>query len=1071
MFKRFALFFLLALALFAQSPTATLVGTVHDASGAVVPGAKLEIRNEDTNRVKTLSTGAEGDFTVPDLAPGKYTVTAEHEGFHRLVQGGLILQVDQAARLDLVLQTGTISESVEVHADAPLLNTENATKGEVINVEEITDIPLDGRAVGDLAMLVPGVTPKGQGASEGSPYSINGARNDNTNFLIDGFNNQAMRAGAMQANPPIDSVQEFKMQTTGYPAEYGRLAGGVMSMLLKSGGNTPHGSVFEYVRNDAFDARNFFDSENPKLRRNQFGASLNGPVVIPHLYNGTNRTFFLFSWESYRQVTGQPQWSRVPTLLERQGDFSQTVGANGKLVTVKDPVSGGNFPGNVIPASRISPVAQKLLDYYPLPNRLGANNYAMTAGNQGSWDSFAMKVDQHVFANDLLTVRYLPRNSHSMNPFAGSDLGTFGNTSTGGNSLAGIGYTHMFSPVLIDEFRFGFSRSTSRQYGAHAGTNIAEQVGIPGTTTDPMLLGFPLFKITGEANLGDSASTPILFTVNVFNYSDTLTYVKGRHLLKFGGEVIRTQMFQPYTTNNRGTFNFNGKPTSVPVADFLLGFPNNTTRSVGSAPNYLFASNYGFFAQDDVKVTPNLTLNIGMRYEIAKPPIEKYGRLANFIPGLNKVVLSNPQTVPDLNQRVAAAGLADYVGLASDYGLPASLIYANYNNLAPRFGFAWRPLGSSHTVVRSGYGIYYAGNEWNPIRNDMANIFPLVVSQSFNRVATDPTLISLSNPFPDSRASLTGTTNVGSFDSHPASAYMQTWNFTLEQEIGHEMALQVAYEGSKGTHLGRSYNVNQPFRFPEYRQANGTFPKPYPVFNTITMYGFGSNSDYHALDVSIRRRLASGFFYRFSYVFGKALDDASAISASGMSDGSYSGAQDARNLSLEHGRSDSDIRHNFLMSFVYETPFHERFLKGWQLAGSGRISSGQPFTPTVSGAQLDLGEASRPDRIAFGSLPNPSPERWFDIGAFPLVPSGAYRFGTSGRNILDGPGDVLVNMALMRKFSVGEKRYFQFRCEVFNVSNHTNFNLPDKTVNTLPSGTITSAATPRTLQFALRFMF
>ncbi len=1071
MIYRLTSIYLLALALLAQSPSATLVGTVRDSSGAVIPGATIEIRNQGTNQVNKLNTGAEGDFTAPNLEPGKYILTVGHEGFRRLVQSGLELQVDQVARLNMTLETGVVSESVEVHADMPLLNTENATKGEVIASQEIAEIPLDGRSVGDLALLVPGVTPKGQGASEGSPYSVNGARNDNTNFLLDGFNNQAMRGGTMQANPPIDSVQEFKMQTTGYPAEFGRLAGGVMSMVLKSGGNQPHGSVFEYVRNDMFDARNFFDSDNNKLRRNQFGASLSGPVYIPRLYNGSNRTFFLFSWESYRQVIGQSQLSRVPTLLERQGDFSQTVDANGKAVTVKDPINGGTFAGNRIPLSRFSPVALKLLDYYPMPNRLGANNYGMTAPTPSSWDAFVVKIDQHLFANDLLTARYVPRRSRSSNPFAGSDVGTFGNTSNGNSALAGISYTRMFSAVLIDEFRFGYSRTKSRQFGAHAGQSIADQIGLPGTTTDPLLLGFPLFKITGEANLGDSGSTPILFNVNVYNYSNTLTYVKGRHLLKFGGEALRTQMFQPYTTNNRGTYNFNGKPTSVPMADFLLGLPNSTTRSVGSVPNYLFATNFGFFAQDDLRVSTNLTLNIGLRYEIAKPPTEKYGRLANFIPSLGKVILSNPQAVPDLDQRAAAAGLAGYVGVAPDYGLPASLIHTNYHDFAPRIGFAWRPNGGSTTVFRGGYGVYYAGNEWNPIRNDMANIYPLVVSQTFTRVTSNPGLLSLSNPFPDSLASLTGTTNVGSFESDHPSAYMQAWSFTVERDLGHEMALQIAYEGSKGTHLGRSYNVNQPFRSLQFQQPGGGFPKPYPMFNTITMYAFGSNSNYHALNVSVRRRLARGFFYRASYVFGKAIDDASAISSSGMSDGGYSGAQDARNLSLERGRGDSDIRHNVMLSFVYETPFHSLLLKGWQFAGSGRLRSGQPFTPAVSGAQMDQGEANRPDRIAFGTVPNPSPEQWFDIAAFPLVPAGSYRFGTSGRNILDGPGNVSVNIALMRKFQVREKSYFQFRWEVFNVSNHTNFDLPEKTVNTVTSSTITSAGAARTMQIALRFLF
>ncbi|MBI1899350.1 MAG: TonB-dependent receptor, partial [Acidobacteria bacterium] len=430
----------------AQTPTATLTGRVTDSSGASLPGAVIQVRNLNTNEARIGESSLEGDYTFAGLMPGTYEVTFESRGFKRARESVLELQIDQAARLDIALQPGDIIESVEVTAELPVLNSENAVKGDVITSQEIVEMPLDGRDFADLAFLVPGVSRRAQGGS-GSAFAINGARGDNTNFVIDGFNDRNIRGAGVQVRPPIDAMQEFKMQVSNYPAEYGQLAGGVMNMVLKTGGNAFHGAVFEFLRNDRLDARKFFDESKSKLRRNQFGGTLYGPLVIPRLYNGRNRTFFLLAWESYRQVLGATRLGRVPTALEREGDFSRTVDVSGQALYLRDPLTPGActaedrtacFPENRIPASRLHPVAAKLIPYYPLENRPSAvNNYLVNANDSDRWDNFAVKLDQR-FGNDNLSFRFLQRRNDLSNPFEGSDLGTFGILVSQAQTLTGF---------------------------------------------------------------------------------------------------------------------------------------------------------------------------------------------------------------------------------------------------------------------------------------------------------------------------------------------------------------------------------------------------------------------------------------------------------------------------------------------------------------------------------------------------------------------------------------------------------------------------------------------------------
>lgn len=1061
---------LMAVSLVAQTPTATLVGRIVDASHAAVAAATIRVRAVDTNEIRTAQSQMDGEYTVSSLSPGIYEVTIEKPGFKQLRESNLELQVEQTARLDVQLEVGMVSQSVEVKADVPLLNTETFTRGDVIAPAEITEMPLNGRDFNDLAFMVGGVQTAEQGG-KGSPYVVNGARADASNVVIDGFNDQNPRDAGAQARPPLDSLQEFKLQTSGYSAEYGRLAGGVVAMVLKSGGNQLHGALFEFLRNDLFDARNFFDAGKSKLRRNQFGASFTGPVEIPKLYNGHDRTFFLASWESFRGIAGSTNLGVIPSALERQANFSQSFDATGKLILVKDPLASGSctatvstacFPGNIIPASRISPIAQQLIQNYPLPNNIGANNYRANANSPDSWDSFLFKVDQRLTSKDNLAMRVLKRWESSGNPFSGSPLGTFGATTDTAQALYGLSETRIFTPTLINEFRMGLTRTTDAELSAHAGTNWAANYGIPGTTTDPSLEGFPKFSITGFETLGDSTTNPIRYVVNNFNWNNVLTWDHGRHTIKIGGDVLRVQYYQPTNSNFNGTFTFNGKMSGDGMADLLLGLMSSTSRKIGTVTNHIYSTNVGAFVQDDYKIHPNLTLNLGLRYEVQFMPYEKYGQMTNFVPAIGKVILAGASTVPTLSSILASTGLTGQVGMAADYGLPKSLVNTDYVNFAPRIGLAWRPFGNNRTVVRTGYGVFYTGMRLSAIRTDLTGGFPFSISQSFTGSTTN--LLTLANPFPAALAKVSGITTSNGFQTKPPSPYLASWNFTIERELGRGVAIETGYSASKGTHLGRKYDTNQELRTP------GLTTRPFPAWGDIEYYAFGSNSSYNAGTVTLRKRFEHGLFFRTNYTFGKSIDTQSGLNYAG--DGGYQGAQNSLDLNSERGRSDFDMRHVFSMNFAWQFPFRRNLVvRGWQLAGSGTVYSGQPFTPQLSGPSNDLAQATRPDRLANGAIPNPSPNMWFNVAAFSIVPDSAFRYGNSGRNILNGPGTTAINLSLSRFFEIGERGRVQFRWETFNTTNYSNLNLPADAIDKSNAGTITAAKAARVVQLGLRYQF
>lgn len=1065
----FAALLFACLAALSQTPSASVVGRVTDATGSVIPGVAVKVTNLDTNVTQQAATNAVGEFTVPYLNPGRYTLEAASAGFRTYRRAEFSLAVDQILRIDFPLEVGSATESITVSDAPPVLNTETGTRGEVTTQDEIKEIPLDGRNFSDLAYLTGGVIPKGDGG-DGS-YAVNGARADNAGFLLDGVNNTQRRNTNVMISPPIEAIQEFKMLTSGFSAEYGRYAGGMLTVVTKSGTNRLRGALYEFLRNDMWDAPGYFDVEKSKLRRNQFGATVGGPVYIPKIYDGRNRTFFMFTWDSLRLTDGKTQRGVVPAPEMLRGDFSKAVNASGKPIKLTDALNGTPFPNNQIPASRLDPIALKLAANYPQPNFTGGvQNYVAQGNATSSFNNFGIKVDHNFTAQDRITLGTFWRPNRSWDPVPNSrsPIALYGSANNTLDLLTYIRYLHTISPTMFLETSINFSRKTNNQVWPYsAGKNWAAESGFSGGTTNPVAAGPPYVTVSGYIPLGPAYDIPKIWSYNNYQYAGTLTWIKGRHSLKYGADFLRMQYFARNYGDNRGRINVLGRYTGYPLADFVLGWPDSARRQLDADGPYDLVSNYSGFVQDDFKVAPSLTLNVGLRYELMKPPKEKFGAMAMFLPDMGKVVVAGTGNLSqaEFDQRITSTGLSQYVVNASNVGLPATITKTDWTNFAPRFGFAWRVFGDTKTVLRGGYGIFYGSSSLYRM-DDYSGTYPFSITEVYNRVTNDPTVVTLSNPFPTARRSVTGTTNsFGQENPAPQSQYLQSWNLTVEREFAGGTVLEVAYAGSKGTHLQRRYDINQQGRSYELRNT-----RPYPGFNSIQIINDGSNSIYNSGQVTVRRRFSKQLFVRASYTYAKSLDESS--NTGGTIQYNFAQAQDSRNLALERGRSDFDIGHTFAASFIWTPALSRHWLaRDWQVSGTSTIYTGPPFTPRVANVNYSNGEATRPDRIRKGTLDNPTPEQWFDRTAFPVVPVGSYRFGNSGRNILDGPGQMVINTSLSRRIRLDERKALQFRMEAFNLPNHPNFYLPENNVDIISGGAITRVKNSRNLQMGLRLEF
>lgn len=1118
----------------AQGNSATVQGVVTDSSGAVIPDATVSIQALATNVSKVSKTNAEGVYVIPFLAPGQYTLLAEKQGFASTKQSDILLQVGDKMTLDLRLEIGTTSTQVEVNDAPPLVNTNSPSLGQVIENRRIIELPLNGREPFSLAALAPGVVPPPPGGfvhQGGAVPSINGASNFTSEVTLDGVPNTTPRnAGPnnfLIYTPSVDAVSEFKVETNSLSAEYGRFNGGVISVVMKSGTNDLHGTAYEFLRNSAFDANSWFNNRAGialgSLRRNQFGFTLGGPVVLPKIYDGHNRTFFFVDYEGFREVQLAPSTFTVPTARERAGDFSQTLNSAGRLMTIYDPstlrVENGKqvrspFPGNVIPVDRQSPVSLALAKYYPLPtnNRL-VGNLDASAGRRNTNDTGDARLDHNFSERHRLFGRYSIQYPFVGEPNYWNNIGNSTNPPLVQKRHAfTLQDTFTLSPTLILNINYGLTRMFGARTAWSEGFDVTS-IGFASNLRDAQQVrAIPPISISnysGIANGNQNYSTQLNHTV-----LGSLTKVAGKHTIKAGvdfrtyfiNQLQNPQASSPlsFSTNfTQGPDPFQASSTAGNgFATFLLGIPSG---SISIQPAIASKSAYNaYYVQDDWRVSSKLTLNLGLRYDINFPRLERYDRVSIF----------------DLNAASPIAGkVPGYPNLkgAMTYADSGNRAYTNtdLNNWGPRVGFAYQVLPK--TTLRGGYGIFY-GLPPTDASGPTGGFVDGFTGQTSIVTSLDGVtpIVGIANPYPNginapaSRDRLTASTQLGqavrSVDIGQATPYFQNWNFSVQQSTGANLLFEVAYAANKGTRLpfsaidlnalsaaqfGLGAVNNQLVDNPFYgiitdptsglsaRQVSrGQLIRPFPQYTSMTaVFPTIGSSIYHSLQARVEKRFSHGFTMLGSFTAGKLIDDNSQAAS-----GPTTGVQDQTNLRAERSLDPQDVSKRLVISGVWEVPvgrgkalgngmakWADFVIGGWQMNGIASFQTGLPL------AMSSIGVA-RPNRVAPAQdVSGPVQERltrYFDTSAY-AVPA-AFTYGNSSRTAPDlrSPGIANYDMSLFKNFAIVERLRAQFRFETFNTFNRTQFSAPGTQAGTTSFGVITSQQnTPRQLQLALKLIF
>lgn len=1057
---RFAICLVVIPVLSAQS-SGLLTGTVEDASGAVIPSARISAVQQDTSRrFETLADDA-GRFSFPRLPVGSYVIECQQQGFRRFLSPPIRLDADQTRQAQIVLQVGDTTESIQVGGAIGLVETVGATIRETVDEKRITELPLNGRNPLQLQLLVPGVVPSVGGANlaQNGTITMNGVRGTSNNYLLDGGDNNDPQISVAALVPNPDALEEFSILTNNYSAEYGRNAGGVINAVTKSGTNQLRGSLYEFVRNDAFDARNFFSLVQPKLRRNQFGASAGGPVTLPRLYRGKDRTFFFVSYEGLRERRASTFSNLVvPSALERQGDFSQSARKPA------DPLTRQPFPDNRIPATRLDPAAVKFLDIFiPLPNAPG-NAHIFNAPEELNSNHILARGDHSFTVNHRLSLRFFNDRSRQVNsaglPILRSDVRF--NTS---NSMAS--YSWILSPALLNTFQFTFGRTDLARgpLPVQGGLNY-EKLGVCAPSDTPNLATNWRGQVSGFWNMNQDNYVTI--DRKTAQWLDNASYTRGGHIMKFGGEYRHTRSDRETANLTDPQFTFDGRFAVNPFADFVLGLPSRMDQG-SLRVNAIRSHALALYFQDDWKVRQNFTLSLGLRYEPLLPFFDGRGQMSVFRPGAQSTIYRN-----------APVGLI-YVG---DPGIPRSGIANDWNNLGPRIGFAWSPFRRGKLSVRGGYGIFYDFPVMHQL-SSFANTQPFSVQVQVNqpRSFSDP-YGGTASPFPytpprtpEERRNFNFVLPVvvgESLDPNLGAAYMQQWNFNVQQETFQGIVMTAAYVGSKGTGFSVLRNVNAAVPGPGGSGANIEQRRPFlpGILGNISSYEPLGFSTYHALQLTLNRRFAKGYTILANYTYAKSIDNGSVDA--------FGGAQDHRNWRPEKALSDFDLRHRFVTSFLWEVPGPRKaaarwLLGGWQINGIFTLSSGRPFN-VVSGTDRAFTGAGtqRPNVVgnAFLDTHRSRDElirQYFNPAAFALPAAGA--FGSAGRNLLIGPGSYNLDSSLFRVFPVHERIRLQLRAEFFNALNHANLTDPIANISAPNVGRIQSASAPRILQFGLRMVY
>ena len=1053
----------LATGLWAQVIESSIGGVVTDASKAVVVGVAIEVTNTATGDVRRAETRSDGSYAVPSLTRGTYELQASAQGFQTQIITDIVLEMDQKARVDLTMQVGAVTETVTVVSTAILLNTERTEVAQLVEQKLVTELPLNGRNFLQLASISTGVVNSfGRGSTEADSFSGGrkdttmhvGARGDALSFLVDGVDVRMNTRGFTSLPLSIDSIAEFKVHKNLFSSEYGYGAA-IVSATTKSGTNEFHGTVFEFIRNDNLDARNFFEAGKNEFRQNQFGASAGGPIV-------NDKTFFFGNYEGLRIRQEQTFIAAVPTDAEKNGDYTASA------EPVIDPFSGNPFPNNVIPRDRISNWAKEMNQFIPSPNLTATGtglNLNTTDQFLRDFDQFMVKIDQRFSDSDLVSTRYIQHDDAQLNPRSHVKNTRFAAPIEAKNFS--FQYTRIFSPTLLNSFKFGYHHSLADTVNEECQPACdkfgLQNLGMPeGRTWLPStgILGF-----NGWGGIGFGFGE----TEDLFQFSDTLSIIRGKHNMSTGVDIRHITTDISTFESTSGRLFFEGTFTGNPMADYVLGIPREFNSTVGTNVAKFSFPGYAFFFQDDIKLHPRLTLNLGIRYEWRPPVDEERNHQQRF--DWQTGILRIGRSFSDF----PGVDIPEPPWIQSGAEVPVD--FPDRNNLAPRIGLAWRPFGEN-TVIRTGFGVFYIVQQFLEEKERLIQEPPVRIPVS---IASDPNTPEL---FVDRGDLIPPSSSVLSTEKLALQAvgvpvdrtpYMMQWNFGIQHQIEGYL-FDATYAASAGRKLGVRMNMNS--------AAPSTLPDPqsrklYRDFTFLLARFHNGTASYNSLQLKVEKRFSEGLGFLLAHTYSHALDI-------GSREPSATVVQDPRNLSLNRGNSAFDVRHRFVGSLVYELPFGSgkrlgagtsgfanKMISGWQVNSVVTLSDGNWFSPRVRQDRANEGPGfrwQRPDVLRDPNIPGGGTvEEWFDTSAMVLAPFGQY--GNMGRNTLRSPGISLWDFSLFKNTYIGERFNVQFRTEFFNFLNRPNFRTPNISVDRGGFGAITAAEEPRRIQFGLKLIW
>ena len=1131
----------------AQTTSTTILGVVADSTGAVINGAKVTVTNTSTRVSREVVSGANGDYTFPLVDVGVYDITVDAQGFKTEIRRSVIVNINEKVRVDFALQVGAATDRVEVTAEGATLRTDDATLGQTIEQRRVEELPLNNRNIGALAILQPGVQygPRsgtdGQGfgqrqGSHGIPipgiglsFVANGQRETNQHATLDGVVATEARVNTVPFSPSVEAIAEFKVLSGSYSAEYGFNAGAQTVIVTRSGGNEFHGSAFEFIRNDIFDAENFFQnyfnapgavrSKKNSLRQNNYGGVITGPFAIPKVYNGTNKTFFMFNYEARkRRDGGLAQTANHPPTAFRNGDFSSLLNLPTPLRIV-DPLTGDPFAGNIIPSNRISPAARELMKFWPEPQRVNANplvgiNY--TGFERRTLDDTQVfgRIDHNISENDKIFARYA-FNDVTYRVIPG-DNPNFTYFVAGRNQNLGTAWIHIFNPNLINEVRYGYNRSVNNTLNNRANTSFdVETLGLTGFRVvndgnrkfTSRETGIPTISVNAFSTLAEQDGGNGFDFNNLHQFNDNLTWVHGSHTTKFGFDYRWVALYRGAANVPRGGLNFNGDVANNGFAAFLLGFPSVTTTPEGLPRTQTRQQRYAAYATDDWKVSRKLTLNYGVRWEYNTPAVDVEGlwRSLSFDVRTNGL----PTVIPS-------------IGTEYEFYPPQRDIFM------PRFGFAYRP--TEDWVIRGGAGMYYNVHQLNnytilnlnPPKSGTSNFANTATAGRITNAATQPVL-TFAAPF--GVVNPTSATGINALNPDNPQPSVAQWSLDVQRRLPFDIVLSVGYVGNKGSHIDQTVELNAPrpsiLPNPNARRPIPSFADgvngPVRPLNRLRWLTSDGNSWYHALQVNAQKRFSQGLQMNIAYTWGRAMGEGYGRNEGGGAiPNSY---QNPFNRAAEKTRYGFDFQHSAVISFLYELPTPgalnqgaaKHIFGGWQMNGIVVLRSGLPFSVTQNNTINTIEGHVRPDLVGNPKLDNPTIDKWYNPDAFRVVTcqqpgaaatdagralnqylAGFCKYGSAGQGILEGPGFKNVDYSLIKNIPIKDDIRLQFRAEIFNIFNTPQFGTPNAGLNAatafLPTtaggafptqvtpsrgpGSIANTVSPmRQMQFGLKLIF